>query len=491
MQEYPPTKSITIRAIRSLTTAIKGFNFGGGVSNAGYGGSNGSLPIRMVSGAEFNDVWLGTEELNYTKMLGNVWDASIMSIILNWFWRTFTEAPCIVQHRNADDRWETEHDHPLASLLNHPHDFFTPSQLWDMILLGYNLNGNAYVFKDRFQATDEVANLIPIPHWQIEPAWNDEEYISYYRYTPDPTKPDDFQKLATRDIIHFKNGFDPANWRKGLAPWRASMRQLVTDKEVDIFESTIVHNRGVPSVIIMPADNTTYIGKDDADRIKTTYVARTTGKERGKPLVFSDPYKLQELGMNPQQLMIDKLRQIPETRLAAEYGIPAAILGLLAGVENSTLANVKTWWEYSYQSGIMPLQRRLAETLTHYLLTDYEAAGIGTIWRVSFDVSEVYALQGQRNDLHQRVDADFRAGVVRRNECRVKIGLKPVDGGDVFIEEVLPQQIGFGSASSPDTGHSDAVAGDSSGTQPTNGTHGGDGLPTSQKAVRELIGSIR
>jgi HK97 family phage portal protein len=228
-------------------------------------------------------------------------------------------------------------------------------------------------------------------------------------------------KLAREDVVHFRNGLDPANYRIGLSPLASVLREVVTDNEASTYAASILRNMGVPGIVITPKNDDAILLDGDAEAIKRKFVARFSGDERGKPLVMSVPLDLHFPGFSPADLMVDKVRDIPEERICAVLGIPPCVVGLGAGLENLTYNNLEQSRRIAYENNIIPTQRIIAAELSAQLLPDFEDSR-GDLY-VRFDTRQVHCLQDDVGDLYTRVGTAFEQGLITRDEARAMIGV--------------------------------------------------------------------
>lgn len=344
-----------------------------------------------------------------------------------WICRTFPEAPLQVLIDQPDDTQEAAKRHPLAAILKRPNPYYSGILLWYATLTDWLTTGNAYWVKVR-SGSSRVVELWWVPQHMMQPAWpvDGSAYLSHYEYRPDGIVP---IRVEVEDVVHFRYGLDPDNVRKGLSPLASLLREVFTDDEAANFTSTILKNLGVPSVVLSP-DEDVSVGKDDLEHIKTEFMARFGGENRGEPLVMSGKTKVTVLSFNPQQMDLKALRRIPEERVSAILGVPAAVVGLGTGLENTKVgATMAEMREQAYESCIIPTQRLFADELDIQLLPDFanpETSQIG------FDLSKVRVLQADQDKLHERAREDLKSGLLTRNRALQLIGEESEPDGDVL-----------------------------------------------------------
>jgi HK97 family phage portal protein len=348
--------------------------------------------------------------------------SSAVAACVNWFCRTFPEAPLQVVQTNRDGEREVVTAHPLPALLEMPNPFYSGVLLWDATLSDWMIDGNAYWVKVR-NGQGAVLQLWWTPSSLIEPRWsrdNAAEFIGWYDYQPDPSR-DRKIKLDPSDVVHFRYGIDPDNMRKGRSPLASVMREIFTDEEAARYSAALLKNMGVPGIIVSPESDGLTGGMlpGDAKQITEQLMRKTTGDQRGQPLFISAGIKVHTLSFNPQQMNLKDLRRIPEERVTAALGIPAIVAGLGAGLDRSTYSNMAEAREAAYESFIIPNQRRFGSDIRTQLLPDFGSEG----QRIEWDTSNVRVLQEDENKKALRWSQLAKDGVVTRDEARTALGL--------------------------------------------------------------------
>lgn len=393
---------------------------------SGYGGRGGSMG-GWLSG------FPGGGTFDYKREAGPLWESSIPFMCLSWERRAVVEAQACIQSCGADGKWKAAPAHPMLELLRTPN----PSPLWDMhrlmdaVRFDFHLTGNGYLYKNR-SGSGRVVSLDWIPSYMIEPRWDEsgESFIDCYQYIVNGVS----YAIPICDIIHFAQGIDPRSQaRKGLSPFHALLREVCTDNEAAIFSATMLRNMGIPGVIVSPKgseSNPTNLTKTQRAEFKEMWRESFTGENRGEPFVQGIPVDVQMPGFSPQQMAIDAVRKIPEQRLSGAFGIPASVLQLGTGLENSNTKAGKTDdREQAYESCVIPTLISLARTLTSSLLIEF---GDVTTHRVWFDLSDVKCLATDKNELRTSLVEAAGGPILTPNEARAEAGYGPLPGGDVL-----------------------------------------------------------
>jgi HK97 family phage portal protein len=361
---------------------------------------------------------------DYVTEAGATWKNSIVAASAHWAGRAMTEAPIGVhRHNPKEDQWQEIPDHALTALLKKPNSYYAGRVMLQGLVLSLMVDGNAYLLKRR-AASGRVAELWYIPHFQVSPMTaQGEPYISYYKLMFGMQS----ITVAPTEIVHFRDGLDPEDRRKGLSPLASALREICTDNERSTYDASILRNLGIPGMVIRPKDATVQWSPDTAKALKESWKDRFTGDRRGEPLALTDAMDITPLAFSPQQMALTTMAKLPEERISALLGIPAIVVGFGAGLDRATFANYKEARSAAYESAIVPLQGILAEDLSLQLLPDF---GQATNERVEFDNSKVTALQENQTDIATRMNIGVAGGWVMVSEAREAIGLPFDENGD-------------------------------------------------------------
>jgi len=392
-------------------------------------------------------------ERDYQQMVKEGAGNSIVGACMNFIVRTFPEAPLQIRDMTQGEPGRALARHDLLSLVRRPtRDASAPVAghypgiiLWMATLVSFVIDGNAYWLKVRDQ-TGRVVQLWYVPHWMMEPRWptapGNTVFIDHYDYTPfgQPIPVD------PSEVVHFRFGVDPENTRKGYSQLKTVIREVATDEEASAFSASLLHNYGVPGLVLSPAkDSKRVMGKDERDSAKADLIQKTTGEHRGEPLVMSLPTEVTSFGFSPQQMDLGAIRHLPEERVTSALGLPAAVIGLGSGLQGVRIgATLRELLGLAWRGCLMPTTGLLGEQLWTQLLPDFLTANVDLNpeaasaelegLAVRFDYRKVSGLAGDF-----QAEADYWATMLRseiamRAEARSALGL-PVDAkrDNVFV----------------------------------------------------------
>ena len=398
----------------------------------GWGGSSGGVWRTYDSFSAWDSAYYQTlglssgDEPDYAGDVGDPLSSSLVMAAVRWVGNTLPEAQIQVREPQPEGEPVEVPNHALVNLLRRPNPFYSGSVLWKAFACSWVTSGNCYFVKARGSETGSTRELWYVPHYQLEPKWPSDgsTFISHYELDVDGRK----TRVETGDVIHFRDGIDPANMRKGLSPLYSLWRELYGDAQAARYSARVTRNFGVPPFALSPKPDQSGVDVD-VEKIKAALMRQITGANTGKPLVLSSAFDVHQFSAKPSEMNTETSHRIPEERVAAVIGIPAMVLGFGAGLERSTFSNMEQAHEYAYESYLIPLQRYIAEELNHQLLPEMEARRDRFVYH---DLSNVRALQEDMTALYAREALAYEKGIKMRSEVRSRLGLKSGPEDDVY-----------------------------------------------------------
>lgn len=366
----------------------------------------------------------------YGKDVKHGLDSNVIMAPISWIMRTFTEAEPIVQAKR-NDRWQTVDDHKLTALLNQPNQFYDGDAVFKALVISYCLDGNAYLIKVR-NTIGEVLELWYAPHWMIEPKWPNDgtTFISHYDYRPTGGKK---QILPPRDVVHLRFGLDPRNPRKGFSPLKPLLREIFTDEEASNFAASVLRNQGFPGIVISPKEGQSQT-LEQAKEQKANFTQHFTGDRRGEPFVSTRPTDINTFGFNSQQIQLTGLRDVSEERVCAMLGLPAAIVGFGAGLQQVKVgATMREMVRLARVNVINPMARTFGKGFTSQLLNDFTSQPKRN--KVIFDMSDVSVFQEDETEREERIIARVDGGVETVADAQDQLGLRVDETQRIYLRD--------------------------------------------------------
>ena len=116
---------------------------------------------------------------------------------------------------------------------------------------------------------------------------------------------------------------------------------------------------------------------------------------------------MRQFGFSPEQLNLEALHNVPETRIAAVMGVPPAVAGLGVGLaQTSNFASLKQVRENFTEVTLIPTWRMDAAKLNKQLDPDFTDDRTVTI---AHDLTNVRALQEDEDAKYKRLDEGVRS----------------------------------------------------------------------------------
>lgn len=434
----------------------------GSVTRTTFGAVSGA--VDSLSGIRFQaraawSVLLNRTRFDYRAEVGDPATNSIVGAVVGWIARNFPEAPVrIVKEGTTEIAYMPAATGPgaMLRLLERPNAHYSGVLQWMATIVDWISNGNAYWYKvrsprdPRNPASGRVTALWWLPAHMVEPDWDPRQpnvFITRYIYTVDGIK----YAIDPKDIVHFRNGLDPNNPRKGRSKLYSLLREIFTDDEAANFTASMLRNLGVPGVIIAPANTTAALGnsvKAEPEVVKQKFKDTFGGDKRGEPMVLTAPTEIKVLSWSPQEMNLKELRRIPEERISGVLGVPAVVAQLGAGLDRSTFTNWDTASVVAYTQGVISDHRLFAAELEVQLLTEFADTDGLDVW---FDWTKVQAMLGAITELWKRLEGPATKGLMTRKRYKELIGEPVLEGDDVYVmpNNYVTVPVGGGNPPSP------------------------------------------
>lgn len=364
---------------------------------------------------------------NLAREVGDGTSADVLMTPIRWKQRAMVEAPIVVR----DGAGDPIADNALTELLANPNPEYSFAVLMAGTTMSMDLDGNAYWLIAR-NLDGVPVELWYAPHPNMEPRWpqdRNDVFVEHYEYKVGGA----VAKLKPEDVIHFREGVDLDNVRKGLSPLKGLLREVWTDNEAAIFTASLLRNGGIPGVVVSPADKEVTLDLDQAKAIEARIDTKFARTGRGKTLVMTVATKVEQFGFSPKELDLSPLRDVSEERVTAALGVPAAVVGFGAGLQATKVgATMRELRQLAWFNGVIPMQRIIVGEITRTLVPAFDGVAAA-----AFDNSGVEALRENQNMLAQRAERLYRGGVWTRAEARAATGQESMPTDEVYLHNVV------------------------------------------------------
>lgn len=369
-------------------------------------------------------------KFDYAREVGDAQEASVVMAPVFWIARNSIQAQPEVLRIDREEP-ERVAGHDMLKLLERPNPFYNGKMLQMATLISLCTAGYSYLIKVR-NGQGKLAELWYVPHYmmtpEVLPGNEMTSYIDFYRYTPGGEE----IKLDPFEVVHFRHGINPRDTRQGISPIYPALREIYADVESANFTGALLHNFGFPGVVISPDNWDSQATSQDAKDVKEKFQETFSGDRRGEPLVMTGPTKVSTFGYSPDEMSLDKIRNISEERVCALLGVQPSVVGFGTGLQQTKVgATMVENRRSSWEDGVLPFLDILASTFTESVLPEFETNPDPFIFH--YNVSTIRALQESQDALWKRVTLGVRGGWLRVDIGQTMVGLEPDPSQAVYL----------------------------------------------------------
>lgn len=389
--------------------------------------------------ADGNEIGINDDDQAFTpskakQKVGNGLATSIVTAPVFWIARQASSIKFSV--RSLEDEETEIPDHPLLKLLEQPNEYHTHSALWMAIAIDLTLTGNAYIEIER-DRNRRPRKLFWIPSNLVKPKGNARNLITHYevmrgRNQDEIEEVGYIDKVRRSDMIHIRYGINPGNQRIGISPLGSLISDVFTDMEAAEFTAAILNNFGFPGIIVSPPpdDGATYNEKK-SDEIKERFRKMFNRGNRGDVGVFNQSMKVTPLQVDMMKMDVQRTRQLPESRVCAVLGVPAAVVGFALGISQTKVgATMTELRKEAYESSVTPFVDLLVDAFNKQLIPEYPFEAV-----LSQDRRKVRILREFAGGLQDRLIRLWESRLRTRNQTLAELGYpKAKKGGDEYYE---------------------------------------------------------
>jgi len=186
---------------------------------------------------------------------------------------------------------------------------------------------------------------------------------------------------------------NPYNPLRGMGPMQAAYRTAAKDFIIDRYDEALLQNGGSPGGVLSVDGPLT-----DADQRAISQAwqeAHGRPDQHRKTAVLPQGTKYQEIGMSPQAMEHEKLRDWDRQTILSMFGVPPVVLGL----ETLNYATAREQNRIFWESTVMPYLDFLTDELQYKFIRRLRGTESSLI--LDFDISEVSAM---REDMDAKVN---------------------------------------------------------------------------------------
>jgi HK97 family phage portal protein len=335
------------------------------------------------------------------------------------------EAPLMVVQETTDgEEWIENHE--LNQILAKPNVDYAMARLVETTEIYLCTTGQCLWVKNRDKA-GRVASIYPFSGDEFQIYSGNGRLFNVFRIGT--------RDIDPKDVCYFCY-VDPTNPLGGLAPLFVALSHLRLSQHIVHRATYYLKNAMIPGAIYTP-DKEWRPGATEFDRLRQELATMFQGVKSGRAAIAEGGGKFEQ-GWSLKEMGTDKLWQQAEAMICAVFGVPAALIGTVIGLENSPWSHLETAKRSFYDETILPEWEFIEGVLTDSLLREVDDKENHYI---RFDQSRIRALQ---KDLAAQAAIGATAEKwTSVNERRVLMGFdaKPDPKADEIPELQAPEPI--------------------------------------------------
>ena len=301
-------------------------------------------------------------------------------------------------------------DHPLMALLARPNPREGGARLLESLYGHLMVSGNAYLEAVSLDggAPRELYALRP-DRMRVVPGADG--WPAAYDYCVGTQSVRYEQRGEVPPILHLTL-FHPTDDHYGLSPMEAAATALDVHNAAGAWNKALLDNAARPSGALVFGGAGSGLTDPQFERLKAELETNYQGAgNAGRPLLLDGGLDWKPLSLSPQEMDFMAAKNGAAREIALAFGVPPLLLGLPG---DNTHANYAEANRAFYRQTVIPLVRRTAEALAHWLSPAWGAAVT-----LEPDLDAVEALSGERESLWRRVTA---ADFLTAEEKRAAVG---------------------------------------------------------------------
>ncbi|TXM88435.1 phage portal protein [Methylobacterium sp. WL30] len=302
-------------------------------------------------------------------------------------------------------------DHPIAALLARPNPREGSTRLLETLYGHLMVSGNAYLEAVSLDGIPRALFALRPDRMRVVPG--PDGWPAGYVYEVGGRRVAYDESGAVPPILHLAL-FHPTDDHYGLSPMEAAAISLDIHNAAGAWNKALLDNAARPSGALVFAGAGASLSEAQFVRLKAELEANYQGAgNAGRPLLLEGGLDWKPLALSPKEMDFVEAKAAAAREIALAFGVPPLLLGLPG---DNTHANYAEANRAFYRQTLVPLARRTAEALAHWL-----APAFGDV-RLEPDLDAIEALASERESLWRRVQA---ADFLTKAEKRAAVGYPP------------------------------------------------------------------
>jgi HK97 family phage portal protein len=300
-------------------------------------------------------------------------------------------------------RTPAEFDNPnLERLWERPNKYQSGYDFRRQLTMQALLYGNSFALINR-KRNGEIYELIPLPL----------SSVSLDVSNPTPSyKTTDYGDVPPENILHIKASPLEGLWAN--SPIMLCRTAIIIGINQENNAEKNATGGGLPNIAIIHPTQMNAAGRQ---AILTEYLKNHTGKNAGKPMIFSENVKIEKLTSTSVASDIEVARKYTISDVSRIFGVPPAYLG---ETSNNVYGSLE-WMTRSYLDSC--LSHWYESWKAEFMLKLGESPMFDTDLITKPPIAELFAA----------LRTGVEASIITRNEARALMNYDAVEGGDEFI----------------------------------------------------------
>lgn len=341
--------------------------------------------------------------------------ASLAYICIRYRAAKMAEAPLMVVEQQQDGSEDWLPNHALDALLDEPNADFGMPDMLEATSVFLDTTGRCLWLKNRSRS-GKLLSMYPYSGDEFESRSKDGMLWGEF----DIQTQNGTVTRGPKDVVLFQE-FRPGEPHRGLARLDLALSHLNMSAElVRRIRATLKNAASPGGIYTLPVE--ARLDQARWDRLNTELNNGFRQLEAGKTLLAEGGGKFERVAWTLKDMALGDLWRENEGEVAAVFGLPAALLNLVVGMENAPWSHLSIIKKNVDDDTFAPLRVKFEMILRRQLLREVDT---NRLHLVRFDTSRIRALQTDQITKSQIVGNISRISSL--NERRRIMGMSPVD----------------------------------------------------------------
>lgn len=302
-------------------------------------------------------------------------------------------------------------DHEVLDLLNRPNQYQTGFELLREISISLDLQGNAYVLKNRAETSNEIVELHLLrPDW-VKVIPSEEKLVDHYEYRAVGGIVQNFQP---EDVIHIKEP-NPKSSFYGMPTVKPALEVIRNMVFAIRWNQNFFYNNARPDFLIYTKSR---MQDKDRNAFKQAWDSQFRGLERSNRFgfLYGEDTKIEILTKTLREMEFSKLIETSATEILAAFRVPQVLLGRKGVNRAETESQIYVFLSETVE----PRVKHIFDKLNEFLVEEY-GSDLFLDW--------VDVTPENRESVILEYDNALKNNWMVINEVRDRESLPPLEGG--------------------------------------------------------------